>query len=153
MVMTGCLSLWSLSPCSPTLLQQVVCLSVDGLRQSFGVAMTVSANWWLEYSGRNNHLSPHGAAVSIFSFADRRIFSIAPITEVLHPFIHSLKRNPVIIFFRIFQIFKDPSNLISLNMICLNIFSFWSSILRLTRSSTQPYWPTSRCHFLSLCWP
>ncbi|XP_074484793.1 transmembrane protein 132C [Sebastes fasciatus] len=66
---------------NPTLLQQVVCLSVDGLRQSFGVAMTVSANWWLEYSGRNNHLSPHGAAVSIFSFADRRIFSIAPITE------------------------------------------------------------------------
>ncbi|KAK5866702.1 hypothetical protein PBY51_020870 [Eleginops maclovinus] len=65
----------------PTLLQQVVCLSVDGLRQSFGVAMTVFAKWWVEYSGRVNPLSPHGAAVTIFSFADRHIFSIAPITE------------------------------------------------------------------------
>ncbi|XP_031723049.1 transmembrane protein 132C [Anarrhichthys ocellatus] len=66
---------------NPTLLQQVVCLSVHGLRQSFGVAMTVSANWWVEYSGHIKPLSPHGAAVSIFSFADRHIFSIAPITE------------------------------------------------------------------------
>ncbi|XP_049428732.1 transmembrane protein 132A [Epinephelus fuscoguttatus] len=66
---------------NPTSLQQVVCLSVDGLRQSFGVAMTVSASWWVEFSGRSNHLSPHGAAVSIFSFADRQIFGIAPITE------------------------------------------------------------------------
>ncbi|KAI9514157.1 hypothetical protein NQZ68_035621 [Dissostichus eleginoides] len=65
----------------PTLLQQVVCLSVEGLRQSFGVAMTVSAHWWVEYSRRIHSLSPHGAAVSIFSFADRHIFSIAPITE------------------------------------------------------------------------
>ncbi|XP_070783495.1 transmembrane protein 132C [Enoplosus armatus] len=66
---------------NPTLLQQVVCLSVDGLRQSFGIAMTVSANWWVEYSGRSNPLSPHGAAASTFSFADRHIFGIAPITE------------------------------------------------------------------------
>ncbi|XP_042340249.1 transmembrane protein 132C [Plectropomus leopardus] len=66
---------------NPTSLQQVLCLSVDGLRQSFGVAMTVSASWWVEYSGRSNHLSPHGAAVSTFSFADRHIFGIAPITE------------------------------------------------------------------------
>ncbi|XP_073330547.1 transmembrane protein 132C [Pagrus major] len=66
---------------NPTLLQQVVCLSVDGLRQSFGVAMAVPANWWVEYSGRNNPLSPHSAGVSIFSFADRHIFGIAPITE------------------------------------------------------------------------
>ncbi|TNN77897.1 Transmembrane protein 132C [Liparis tanakae] len=65
----------------PTLLQQVVCLSVHGLRQSFGVAMAVSANWWAEYSGHIQPRSPHGAAVSIFSFADRHIFSIAPITE------------------------------------------------------------------------
>ncbi|XP_034400826.1 transmembrane protein 132D [Cyclopterus lumpus] len=66
---------------NPTLLQQVVCLSVHGLRQSFSVAMTVSANWWVEYSGHIQQLLPHGAAVSIFSFADRHIFSIAPITE------------------------------------------------------------------------
>ncbi|KAM9363212.1 transmembrane protein 132D [Symphorus nematophorus] len=66
---------------NPTLLQQVVCLSVDGLRHSFGVAMAVPANWWVEYSGHSNSLSPHRAAVSIFSFADRRIFGIAPITE------------------------------------------------------------------------
>ncbi|XP_056228848.1 transmembrane protein 132C [Seriola aureovittata] len=66
---------------SPTLLQQLVCLSVDGLRRSFGVAMTVSANWWVEYSGRSNPPPPRGAAVSIFSFADRHIFGIAPITE------------------------------------------------------------------------
>ncbi|XP_054460424.1 transmembrane protein 132C [Anoplopoma fimbria] len=66
---------------NPTLLQQVVCLSVHGLRQSFGVAMTVSAYWWVEYSGHIKPLLPHGAAVSIFSFADRHIFSIAPITE------------------------------------------------------------------------
>ncbi|XP_040000791.1 transmembrane protein 132C [Xiphias gladius] len=66
---------------NPTLLQQVVCLSVDGLRRSFGVAMTVSANWWVEYSGRNTPPSLRGAAVSIFSFADRHIFGIAPITE------------------------------------------------------------------------
>ncbi|KAE8301116.1 Transmembrane protein 132B [Larimichthys crocea] len=66
---------------NPTHLQQVACLSVDGLRQRFGVAMAVSANWWVEYSGYRNPQSPHGAAESIFSFADRHIFGIAPITE------------------------------------------------------------------------
>ncbi|XP_040892669.1 transmembrane protein 132C [Toxotes jaculatrix] len=65
----------------PTLLQQVVCLSVDGLRRSFGVAMTVPANWWVEYSESSNTPSPQGAGVSIFSFADRHISGIAPITE------------------------------------------------------------------------
>ncbi|XP_051242052.1 transmembrane protein 132A isoform X2 [Dicentrarchus labrax] len=66
---------------NPTLLQQVVCLSVDGLRQSFGVAMAVPANWWVEYSGHSKPLSPRREAMSIFSFADRHIFGIAPITE------------------------------------------------------------------------
>ncbi|XP_076583627.1 transmembrane protein 132D [Chaetodon auriga] len=66
---------------NPALLQQVVCLSVDGLRQSFGVAMAVTVKWWLEYSERRNRLSPQRTAVSIFSFADRHIFGIAPITE------------------------------------------------------------------------
>ncbi|XP_035492910.2 transmembrane protein 132A isoform X2 [Scophthalmus maximus] len=66
---------------NPVVLQQVACLSVDGLRRSFGVAMTVSANWWVEYSGRSNPPSPRGAAVSTFSFTDRHIFGIAPITE------------------------------------------------------------------------
>ncbi|KAF7651855.1 hypothetical protein LDENG_00104580 [Lucifuga dentata] len=66
---------------SPSLLQQVVCLSVDGLRQSFGIAMTVSADWWVEYSRRNNPPSPQGTAESFFSFADRRILGIAPISE------------------------------------------------------------------------
>ncbi|XP_078126398.1 transmembrane protein 132C [Sander vitreus] len=66
---------------SPTLLQQVACLSVDGRKRSFGVAMTVSANWFVEYSGHFQPLSPHGAAVISFSFADRHIVSIIPITE------------------------------------------------------------------------
>ncbi|KAM7009366.1 transmembrane protein 132C [Tautogolabrus adspersus] len=66
---------------SPSILQQVVCMSLDGLRNSFGVAMSVSANWFVEYSGRNNPVSPHGAAVSVFSFTDRHIYGIAPITE------------------------------------------------------------------------
>ncbi|XP_047200321.1 transmembrane protein 132D [Hippoglossus stenolepis] len=64
-----------------TLLLQVVCLSVDGLRRSFGVAMTVSANWWVEYSGRSNPPSPRAGTVSTFSFTDRHIVGIAPITE------------------------------------------------------------------------
>ncbi|XP_041640083.1 transmembrane protein 132C [Cheilinus undulatus] len=66
---------------TPSVLQQVVCLSLDGLRHSFGVAMSVSANWYVEYSGRNNLVSSHGAAVSVFSFTDRHIYGIAPITE------------------------------------------------------------------------
>ncbi|XP_014050784.2 transmembrane protein 132A isoform X1 [Salmo salar] len=66
---------------SPAALQQVACLSVDGLRRSFGVAMTVSASWWVEYSGRNNPPPPHGGVVSSFSFTDREIVGISPITE------------------------------------------------------------------------
>ncbi|CAK6979737.1 LOW QUALITY PROTEIN: transmembrane protein 132D, partial [Scomber scombrus] len=66
---------------NPAVLQTVVCLSVDGLRRSFGVAMTVSANWWVEYSARSNPTLPHGAAMSFFSFTDRQIYGIAPITE------------------------------------------------------------------------
>ncbi|CDQ58910.1 unnamed protein product [Oncorhynchus mykiss] len=66
---------------SPAALQQVACLSVDGLRRSFGVAMTVSASWWVEYSGRNNPPTPRGGVVSSFSFTDREIAGISPITE------------------------------------------------------------------------
>ncbi|XP_061580279.1 transmembrane protein 132C isoform X2 [Cololabis saira] len=66
---------------SPSLLQQVACLSVDGLRRSFDVAMTVSAHWWVEYSGHGKHLSPRGTEASMFSFADRHILGIVPITE------------------------------------------------------------------------
>ncbi|XP_029621711.1 transmembrane protein 132D-like [Salmo trutta] len=56
---------------SPAALQQVACLSVDGLRRSFGVAMTVSASWRVEYSGRKNPPPPH----------DREKVGISPITE------------------------------------------------------------------------
>ncbi|XP_074521462.1 transmembrane protein 132C [Halichoeres trimaculatus] len=66
---------------TPPVLQQVVCLSLDGLKHNFGVAMTVSANWFVEYSGRNNPVPPHGEAVSVFSFTDRHISGIVPITE------------------------------------------------------------------------
>nr|XP_046183462.1 transmembrane protein 132A-like isoform X2 [Oncorhynchus gorbuscha] len=66
---------------SPAALQQAACLSVDGLRRSFGVAMTVSASWWVEYSGRNNPPTPRGGVVSSFSFTDREIAGISPITE------------------------------------------------------------------------
>ncbi|XP_036971914.1 transmembrane protein 132D [Acanthopagrus latus] len=66
---------------NPTLPQQVVCLSVNGRKQSFGVAMAVPANWWVEYSEHNNPVSPHSAGVSIFTFADRHISGITPITE------------------------------------------------------------------------
>ncbi|XP_034044575.1 transmembrane protein 132C [Thalassophryne amazonica] len=64
-----------------TLLQQMACLSINGLRRSFGIAISVSVNWWVEYGGRSNHPSPHGVAVSIFSFTDRHISGIAPITK------------------------------------------------------------------------
>ncbi|XP_072318690.1 transmembrane protein 132D [Eucyclogobius newberryi] len=63
-----------------TSLQQVVCLSVDGLRRSFGVAMSVTAQWWVEYSG-SFLPPPHGAGESVFTFTDRPIIGIAPITE------------------------------------------------------------------------
>ncbi|KAG9342376.1 hypothetical protein JZ751_016371 [Albula glossodonta] len=66
---------------SPTVLYQVACLSLDGLERSFGVAMTVTAHWWVEYSGRNSPLPPQGGVVSTFSFTDREIVGIAPITE------------------------------------------------------------------------
>ncbi|XP_028998860.1 transmembrane protein 132D isoform X2 [Betta splendens] len=66
---------------NPALSQQVVCLSVDGLRRSFGVAMTVTASWWVEYSGHGSPSSPQEAAVSSFSFTDRYISGITPITE------------------------------------------------------------------------
>ncbi|XP_029951069.1 transmembrane protein 132A, partial [Salarias fasciatus] len=65
----------------PTLLQQVACLSIDGLRRSFTGATTVSAEWWAEYSGRRNLPPPHGAAVSRFSFARRHIVAIAAVPE------------------------------------------------------------------------
>ncbi|KAM8841763.1 transmembrane protein 132C [Synchiropus picturatus] len=66
---------------SPTALQQVVCLSVDALSQSFGVAMSVSAHWWVEYSGSGSTLLQQEAAVTWLSYSDRPIFGIAPITE------------------------------------------------------------------------
>lgn len=66
---------------SSTELHQVVCLSIDGLSQSFGVAMTVSAHWWVEYSGSGSTLLQHEAAVTRLSFADRPISGIAAITE------------------------------------------------------------------------
>lgn len=75
-------------PYSPVVFQQVVCLSIDGLGRSFGVAMRVTANWWVEYSGHINPPSPHGAAESIFSFTDRRIISITPITEVQNHYVY-----------------------------------------------------------------
>ncbi|XP_045061964.1 transmembrane protein 132B [Coregonus clupeaformis] len=43
--------------------------------------MTVSASWWVEYSGRNNPPPPHGGVVSSFCFTDRDIVGISPITE------------------------------------------------------------------------
>ncbi|XP_064193752.1 transmembrane protein 132C-like [Anguilla rostrata] len=66
---------------SPSVLHQVACFSLDGLERSFGVAMTVAVHWWVEYSGRNNPLPPHEGVVSTFSFTDREIVGIAPITE------------------------------------------------------------------------
>ncbi|KAL6487885.1 hypothetical protein MHYP_G00045110 [Metynnis hypsauchen] len=62
-------------------LRQVACLSLEGLRRSFGVAMTVAASWWVEDSMRNSLVSPHGAVMSFLSFTDRDIVGIAPITE------------------------------------------------------------------------
>ncbi|KAL7877040.1 hypothetical protein SRHO_G00036830 [Serrasalmus rhombeus] len=62
-------------------LQQVACLSLEGLRRSFGVAMTVAASWWVEDSMRSSLVSPHGAVMSFLSFTDRDIVGIAPITE------------------------------------------------------------------------
>ncbi|XP_061101027.1 transmembrane protein 132C-like [Conger conger] len=66
---------------SPSVLHQVACFSLDGLEGSFRVAMTVAVHWWVEYSGRNSPLPPHGGVVSTFSFTDREIVGITPITE------------------------------------------------------------------------
>ncbi|XP_062408355.1 transmembrane protein 132C [Sardina pilchardus] len=66
---------------SQTDLLEVACLLVDGLKRSFGVAMTVTTIWWTEYSNRNTNASPHGAVTSFLSFTDRDIVGIAPITE------------------------------------------------------------------------
>ena len=98
--------------CSLSLPQQVVCLSVDGLRRSFGVAMTISANWWVEYSGHSKH---HGTAVSIFSFADRHIFGIVPITEVLHSYkyLKTHKWNPIILIVCFLIIYPQSNTIIN----------------------------------------
>ncbi|XP_043095223.1 transmembrane protein 132C [Puntigrus tetrazona] len=62
-------------------LSQVSCLSFEALQRNFGVAMTVSASWWVEYSTRKFAVSPDGTATSFFFFADREVVGIAPITE------------------------------------------------------------------------
>ncbi|XP_016323571.1 transmembrane protein 132C-like [Sinocyclocheilus anshuiensis] len=62
-------------------LSQVSCLSFEALHRNFGVAMTVTASWWVEYSTRKFAVSPHGPATSFFSFTDREVVGIAPITE------------------------------------------------------------------------
>ncbi|XP_056324990.1 transmembrane protein 132C [Danio aesculapii] len=62
-------------------LSQVSCLSFEALHRNFGTAMTVSASWWVEYSTRKFSVSPHGAVTSFFSFTDRDVVGIAPITE------------------------------------------------------------------------
>lgn len=46
--------------------------------------MAVHVDWWVEYSDHRKPAVPSRAAVSIFSFTDRQIFGIAPITEVLN---------------------------------------------------------------------
>ncbi|XP_067297292.1 transmembrane protein 132C [Pseudorasbora parva] len=62
-------------------LSQVSCLSFEALHRNFGVAMTVTASWWVEYSKRKFAVSPHGAVTSFFSLIDREVMGIAPITE------------------------------------------------------------------------
>lgn len=46
--------------------------------------MAVRVDWWVEYSDHGKPVFPSRAAVSTFSFTDRQIVGIAPITEVLH---------------------------------------------------------------------
>lgn len=70
------------APFSPTTLQQVVCLSVEGLRRSFGVAMAVHASWWVEFSGDGGK-PQMAAATTTFTFSDRHILAISPIHEVI----------------------------------------------------------------------
>lgn len=70
---------------------------MEALEGSFGVAMAVRVDWWVEYSDQGEPVVPSGAAVGTFSFADRQIFGIAPITEVLTSpqffFLHSQCRR------------------------------------------------------------
>ncbi|XP_073699184.1 transmembrane protein 132C [Garra rufa] len=62
-------------------LSQVSCLSFEALHRNFGIAMAVTASWWVEYTTRKFAVSPHGTATSFFSFTDREVVGIAPITE------------------------------------------------------------------------
>ncbi|KAB5581451.1 hypothetical protein PHYPO_G00175910 [Pangasianodon hypophthalmus] len=61
-------------------LRLVACLSIEGLHRSFGVAMTVPVNWWVEDTTRNRLVSQHWAVTTFLSFSDREIVGIAPIT-------------------------------------------------------------------------
>ncbi|XP_062851416.1 transmembrane protein 132A [Trichomycterus rosablanca] len=63
-----------------SVLRQVACLSVQCLRRSFGVAMTVAVNWWVEYTMQDRLVSLHGPVTTLFSFTDRDVVGIAPIT-------------------------------------------------------------------------
>lgn len=74
----------SASPCSSKPLHQVACLTASALKGSFGVAMAVHVDWWVEYPDHSKPVFPSRAAVSTFSFTDHQIFGIAPITEVLN---------------------------------------------------------------------
>lgn len=74
----------SASHCSSKPLHQVACLTASALKGSFGVAMAVHVDWWVEYSDHSKPVFPSRAAVSTFSFTDHQIFGIAPITEVLN---------------------------------------------------------------------
>ncbi|KAM9477004.1 transmembrane protein 132C [Clarias gariepinus] len=62
-------------------LQLLACLSFEGIQKSFGVAMTVPVNWWVEETMNKRLVSPHGAVTSFFSFSDREIVGIASIAE------------------------------------------------------------------------
>ncbi|XP_046725567.1 transmembrane protein 132C isoform X2 [Silurus meridionalis] len=62
-------------------LQLVACLSVEGIQSSFRVAMTVPVNWWVVDTMHDKLISPYGAVTTFFSFTDREIVGIAPITE------------------------------------------------------------------------
>ncbi|KAK2852380.1 hypothetical protein Q7C36_007581 [Tachysurus vachellii] len=61
-------------------LQLVACFSFEGLYRRFGVAMTIPVTWWVEDIMRNKPVSPNGAVTTFFSFLDREIVGIAPIT-------------------------------------------------------------------------
>ncbi|KAK3554062.1 hypothetical protein QTP70_019181, partial [Hemibagrus guttatus] len=61
-------------------LQLVACFLFEGLHRIFGVAMTIPVNWWVEDSMHDKPVSPHAAVTTFFSFSDREIVGIAPIT-------------------------------------------------------------------------